>query len=235
MLMAAPHRSQSRLAKSTRARLRGLRAIAGSLLLAAGLLLGTASSSHAVAAALPGEVVERLNATLLKVMQGAEKLGYAGRYAQLAPTINESFDLAYMAEQAAGSYWNNLAEPDRKKLADVFGRFTIASYAARFNAFSGQKFAVTGETPGAAQTTLVRNQLIKPDGETISIDYALRQTDGSWRIIDVYLKGRFSELAVRRAEYTSAIKSQGIATLIEAIEGRIANLAQPGAEESIAQ
>ena len=172
-------------------------------------------------AAMASKVIERLNATLLKIMQNADRLGYAGRYAEMAPTVSESFDIAYMAEQAAGSYWKSLTEAQRKSLADAFDRFTIASYAARFNGYSGQKFVVLGEAPGAANSMMVRNQLVKGNGEAISIDYALKQNSEKWRIVDVYLKGRFSELAVRRGEYTSAIKSQGISYLIEQIEGRV--------------
>jgi phospholipid transport system substrate-binding protein len=175
-------------------------------------------------AAMASKVVERLNATLLKIMQNADRLGYAGRYAEMAPTVSESFDIPFMAQQAAGSYWKSLTEAQRKSLADAFGQFTIASYAARFNAYSGQKFEVLSEAPGAANSMMVRNQLVKGNGEAISIDYALKQNSGKWRIVDVYLKGRFSELAVRRGEYTSAIKSQGIVYLIEQIEGRVTAL-----------
>ncbi len=54
-----------------------------SRLLAVFLLLcftGLGSGAGRAAEATPSEIVERLNAVLIEVMQGAEALGFEGRY-----------------------------------------------------------------------------------------------------------------------------------------------------------
>jgi phospholipid transport system substrate-binding protein len=185
------------------------------------LLLGRGAE-----AAAARDVIERFNTTLLKVMQDADDLGYAGRYRVLAPVIGDSFNLAFMAREAAGSYWQSLSDAERASLADAFARFTIATYAARFNRYSGQKFTIVGEAAGLRDTAVVRNRITKASGETVDIDYALRQDQERWRIVDVYLKGRVSELAVRRSEYTTIIRNQGFTDLIAGIESRIKALTE---------
>ncbi len=41
----------------------------------------------------------------------------------------------------------------------------------------------------------MRTQLVKSDGDAISINYVLHDNDIAWQIRDVYLSGTISELA----------------------------------------
>ena len=49
--------------------------------------------------------------------------------------------------------------------------------------------------------------------------------DGEWKIIDIYLNGTVSELALRRSEYSSMIKREGFDSLIVALNDKITDLA----------
>jgi len=42
----------------------------------------------------------------------------------------------------------------------------------------------------------------------------VRQNGGSWQIADVYLNGTISELATRRSEFASILRTRGINGLI---------------------
>ena len=44
------------------------------------------------------DVVENLHKTLLTVMKEGNKIGYKGRYDQLAPVITASFDLSFIVK-----------------------------------------------------------------------------------------------------------------------------------------
>ena len=73
---------------------------------------------------------------------------------------------------------------------------------------------------------LVHTKLLDPEGEDVKLDYRLRHTDaGGWQIIDIYFNGTVSELALRRAEYSSLIKREGLEALLTALDERIAELA----------
>jgi phospholipid transport system substrate-binding protein len=72
----------------------------------------------------------------------------------------------------------------------------------------------------------VRSRLVESDGEVIQLNYRLRPVDGKWKIIDVYLNGTVSELALRRSEYSSLIQREGFDSLLVALNQKIDNLAE---------
>ncbi len=47
----------------------------------------------------------------------------------------------------------------------------------------------------------------------------MRKDDqGKWRIVDVFLDGAISQLATRRAEFTSIVKRDGIPALVNSLD-----------------
>ena len=68
---------------------------------------------------------------------------------------------------------------------------------------------------------MVKTKIVKSDGKKVSIDYLLRQKAGVWSVIDIFLKGRFSELAKQRAEYTAILKRRGISGLVATVDDKV--------------
>jgi phospholipid transport system substrate-binding protein len=167
-------------------------------------------------------VVEQLHSQLLEVMRNADALRYSGRYARLSPTIEQSFDLPFMARKAAGRHWKALSEGDRERFVAIFSRLAVARYAGRFDGYDGERFETVGAEPAGHGTVLVRTRLVKSDGEPVQLDYRLRPVGSSWRIFDVFLDGTVSELALRRAEYSAVIGRDGLDALIRSLESQIA-------------
>jgi phospholipid transport system substrate-binding protein len=171
------------------------------------------------------KTVARLNAALLDALEHAETLGYQGRFQRLAPVVADVFDVDFMAEKSLGAYWKKLEDADRARWMAAFREYTVANYAGQLNHFSGQSFQLLGEEPGASDTTVVHTKLVDPGGEDVDLNYRLRETDGRWRIVDVYLKGTVSELALRRSDYTSVLAREGFAALLTSLRGKIDDLA----------
>jgi phospholipid transport system substrate-binding protein len=168
----------------------------------------------------PAAVIEKLHGILLDAMQRAAELGIEGRYRNLQPVLEDSYDFERMTAIAAGGHWINAGDDDRKALAQAFTRFSIATYASRFNGFSGEKFEVVGERPGPRQAILIDTRIIRSDGDPVPITYVFRSSNGRWRIIDVLLEQAISELAVRRSEYAKVLEEGGPARLIEVLNQR---------------
>ena len=200
------------------------------LFLAAGLVLCLCWPLPPAAAAeeAPSDIVGRLNAVLMEVMQQADELGFSGRYDRLAPVLSEAFNFSLMARISVGRHWRKLENSDRDRLVDVFGRLSIATFAARFDGYSGERFEVLGERPAPRKANLVRNRLIKNDGEAVEINYLLKAAEGRWRVVDVFLDAVYSELAMKRSEYGSVIKNAGFDELIRRLDEKIAKLAAEG-------
>jgi phospholipid transport system substrate-binding protein len=173
------------------------------------------------AAEPPRGVLEAFYAVLLDTMKNAQTLGFEGRRAKLAPAIDEAYNLPLMARLSVGPQWKSLSEAQQKRFTALFRELTLSTYAARFDGFSGEKLVVEGnaDAPGGQ---IVNTKLIKSDGEPIQLNYLMRQDGDDWRIIDVYLKGTVSELATRRSEFSSVLRREGAAALLDLIEREVA-------------
>jgi phospholipid transport system substrate-binding protein len=194
--------------------------------LVAAALVGFAAVGVYAAPLAPVAAVERLHAALLGAMQQATHLGYQGRYDSLKPVLEATFDLPAMAEIAAGPPWRNLSDEQRKQFLDVFRRFTYATYAYRFDGYDGETFETLGEQTGRNNTVLVNTRLVRKKDEPVSLNYLFHQAADGLRVVDVFMKGAFSELATRRSEYAAVIQREGFPSLIEKLEQKIADYAQ---------
>jgi len=177
----------------------------------------------------PGsDLIGKLNAVFIVVMQNAKALGYEGRYKTLEPALAEAYDFAEMTRVTTGRHWRSLTDDQKQQLVAAFHDLSIATYAARFDGFGGEHFEILGEEPAPADSVRVNNQIVPASGAPIRIDYLLRQKDGQWRIIDVYLKSSVSELAVRRAEFTDILAKSGFDGLIADLKAKVAKLRTEG-------
>ncbi|MBM3571318.1 MAG: hopanoid biosynthesis protein HpnM [Alphaproteobacteria bacterium] len=172
----------------------------------------------------PRETVGGFYRALLGIMKNANQLGYAGRYQEIDAAVRDSFNLGQMMRFAVGPDWTKLTPQQQEQAVDAFSRLTISTYAARFDGFSGERLEITGERLAQGGGAIVETRLVKSDGEPVVLNYLLRGSGGAWRILDVYLSGTISELAVRRSEFSSIIRRDGFDGLIAAIERRVADL-----------
>ena len=186
------------------------------LVLAVALGLGTFSyAAHAAPAGGTGTVQGLYNA-LLNTMKNGGALGESGRFAELAPVIRSSFDVASMARLSVGPVWTRLSEAQRQEVTESYARYISAVYADRFDSYHGQKLEVTGEQ-SAPFGLLVKSRIIKSNGEPVEVDYVIRRSGESWLISDIYLDGTISEVATRRSEFATILETQGIDGLIAAL------------------
>ncbi len=197
--------------------------IAGAFILL--LLLGLARPGLAQQEAAPAAVVIEVNEALIGAMREAEALAFQGRYDRLAPVFMTAFHFPFMARVAAGRHWRDLGSEQKDLLADAFARMSVTTYAARFDGYTGQSFEVGETIEQPRGRMLVRNRLISGAGEAVAIDYLLRDFDGRWRIVDVFLDGTISEIATKRSEYNSILKRTGFDDLLARISSKTAELA----------
>ncbi len=176
----------------------------------------------------PQTVINGFHAELISVMKSATELGYGGRFEKLTPIVSDVFDTRFMAEKSIGRHWKTIPLQDQNRLLTIFGRYTVANYAGRFNGYTGEEFQTSSEEASLQGTTLVHTTLIIPEDDDVRLDYRLRPVDGEWKIIDVYLDGTVSELAMRRSQYSALIRREGLDALIAALEEKMVEFADGG-------
>ena len=185
-------------------------------ILAAVLGLAMVSYPAHAAPASGGDTVQSLYDALLSTMKNGRTLGQSGRFKQLEPVIRRTFDIPSMARLSVGSSWATLTEAQRQQVTESLGRYISAIYADRFDSYAGQRLQVTGEQLAAAGV-MVRSQIVKTNGELVTVNYMMHRNGNSWLISDIYLDGAISEVATRHSEFAAILKSQGIDGLIAAL------------------
>ncbi len=214
----------------------------GLVLLALGCLqYATAPRANAVEPAAPPElieadltthspqwVIEHFHAGLIEIMKEAKELGFQGRSDKLAPLMQQTFDLEFMASKTVGRLWRKLSDEDQRRWAEIFARFTTANYAGRFTGYDGEEFVTVGVEDAPRDTQIVLTKIIVPDGDDVRLNYRMIERDGIWKVIDVFLNGTVSELALRRSEYSSALKRHGFEQLVASVETKIEDLKTKG-------
>ena len=177
-------------------------------------------TQQAAAASDPQDVVQGFYGVLLSTMRDGRSLGRSGRYARLVPVVYRTFDLAFMARLAVGPSWATLAPAQQRRLTDSFGDYVSATYADRFDTYSGEQLEVTGERPYGSDV-MVQTKIAKSSGETTTLNYLMRQNQGAWQISDVYLDGTVSQVAVQRSEFSSILRREGVDGLVMALNRKV--------------
>jgi len=200
----------------------GLKALfnrrAGSALILGLMLSLTASSNLAAQGTDPAtQRVSSLSDALLDTMKQAKELGVKGRYDKLSPVLAKTYDLPLMTRIAVGPNWATLTPEQQKAVVAAFTRMTTATYASRFDGFSGEQFVILQTVDQKNGDKIVKTQIIQSNGKPVALSYLVRNTGSDWRIIDVYLNGTISELANRRAEFGAVLKSGGADGLVSSL------------------
>ena len=168
--------------------------------------------------------IDGFHAGLLEIMKHAEELGIHGRIEKLTPLMKRTFDLDFMASRTVGRYWRKLSDDEKESWIELFTRFTTANYAGRFTGFTGEEFITIRVEEAPRETQVVHSKIVVPHEEEVQLNYRLIERDGTWMVIDVFLNGTVSELALRRSEYASALKRDGFPKLVESVEAKIVDM-----------
>jgi phospholipid transport system substrate-binding protein len=188
---------------------------------------GAAMPPLALAAApagAPQATISTFYDTLLATMKDGPALGFQGRRKELAPAIRRAFDLPLMTRLMVGPQWAGLTPDQQQQLVAAFSEFSIATYASRFDDYSGERFVVEPTASTTTNGVIVHSKLVKAEGDSVQLDYLMHDTDAGWQIVDVYLSGTVSELATRRSEFSSIMRRGGADALVDVLQKKAAAL-----------
>ena len=144
--------------------------------------------------------IESYYATLLPAVSAARGLGVAERARRISSAVLGAFDIGAMTRLAVGPGWSRFSASERSQTIDAFGKFLVADYASQLGDYSGESYKVDPIVEVRGGDQIVKTRL----GST-EIDYLVRGA----RIVDIYANGTVSELAARRAEFSSILASSG--------------------------
>jgi len=178
----------------------------------------------------PGAPIRQLNTALLAAMKAGQSISFEQRCVMLAPAVEHAFDLDSVLQASVGMRWSALTADERAALANAFRRYTISSYAANFDSYSGQKFQVQPDPRRLSSGGVVlRTQIVRASGSPVEIDYVMRQTSAGWKAVDVLTDGAISRVAVQRSDFTTLLQRGGVLALEHGLEHKVATLSNGSA------
>ncbi|HEV2187038.1 MAG TPA: ABC transporter substrate-binding protein [Stellaceae bacterium] len=170
------------------------------------------------------EPIEQLDASLLKVMKAGKSAPFQDRYDILTPFVARAFDLDAILQDAVGAPWKSLQVDRQKALASAFQQYSVATYVANFDDYSGEQFDLT---PPQSGDDVVRVKIVPgpSGGETHTLGYVMQQTGGKWKAIDVIADGFISQGAVQKAQIRAIMALSGIDGLLSRLQNKTADIA----------
>ena len=192
---------------------------------AVSLLVAPHSKAETQASLEPEQVVNALHDALIKSMREGEKLGYRGRFDLLAPVIDRTHDLDFIARTTLGANWTQLDAEQQRAFSDVFRKLSIGTYADYFKSYGGERFEFLERQSMPRDQVMVRSRFVQPSGDINRFDYILRQGKDGWRIINILADG-VSDLALKRVEYRAILQRDGFPTLIDMLKKKVAALTE---------
>lgn len=198
--------------------------LALSLLLASAAIAGLPARADNHAAA-ETHIVEQLQNGLVQILRApsgtASGTAPGGRSAALGELVAETFDINAMGAIAVGveTYRGWTAE-QREMFLSAFARFMVATHASRLDESAGEVFEIEGSEDAQSQRKIVHSRYLRENRDPVSVDYLVQMTEDGWRILDVYLDGTVSLLALHRAEFTSVLRNKGFEGFITALNAK---------------
>jgi phospholipid transport system substrate-binding protein len=168
--------------------------------------------------------VEQLHDGLIEIMKAGRTIPFRQRYDKIAPIISRTFDLEAIVRQVIGLRWASLPAEQQAALTDAFRRYTVASYVANFDAYTGERFELLPTIASAGNDRVVQTRIVAASGQGHTLAYVMRQTAGGWRIVDVLADGSVSRVAAQRSEVRSVLADGGGPGLLVSLRRKTAEL-----------
>lgn len=190
----------------------------------AGLMLFAMATSAFASEAT--DTIDEFHANLLETMKNAEVWNYQERRDFLAEPVANTFNAHLMVRLASTKrHWETFSAEEQTELGEAFLSFTLSNYASRFKGYSGQEFVTLGEETVRGNRVMVKTKLVNGD-EEIFLNYILYPIGDTYKVIDVWLKGSVSELAIRKSEFSPILRDQGFTGLLTLLKQLVSNLEQ---------
>ena len=190
-----------------------------------GLALALVFGASAALASPASDTIAAFHQSLLTAMQNAATWDYRERYDFLMPAVEKTFNTPAMMQLASSTSWRKFSDQEKSELSQAFTEFTVANYASRFNGYSGQQFVTAGEQEMKNGRVLVKTRLERSKAAPIAIDYMMSPgRDGTFAVIDVFLDGKYSELSLRRSEFSPILRNQGFTGLLTLLKNKVKSL-----------
>lgn len=163
--------------------------------------------------AQPGVFMEGFGYRAIQVLSETQP-GTPERDTELRRLLHDHFDVEFISRFVLSRFWRTASESERSEFRQLFEDYVVAAYGRRFGSFNGERFAIGQTFPQDDERVVVRSDVVRPGGETMTVDWRVqRRGDGEWRIIDIVVEG-VSMMVTQRSEFAAVLLREGSVTAL---------------------
>lgn len=172
----------------------------------------------------PGAFVTRLGNKTIANMTDVS-LTQSDRISQFRELLHEGFAVETIGQFVLGKYRRAAPNETVSEFVRVFEDYIVSLYASQFNRYSGEKFLVEKvvETTRSSDSMVMTKIIPNGGAEPLRVDFQVRNTGNSFKILDVRVEG-VSMVLAQRDEFTAYIAKNGgrVEALIDTLRQRTA-------------
>ena len=128
------------------------------------------------------------------------------------------FDTPYAARLVLGRHVRTITPEQRQAFVKAFENSMLNNYGRALVEFQPNRLTVLPSKVEPGETTaIVRTEIHKDDGTSVSVEYALHRTAGGWKAWDVIIQG-ISYVKSFRDDFGAQIDQQGIDAVIKRLQ-----------------
>jgi phospholipid transport system substrate-binding protein len=189
-------------------------------LLGVALGLLTLPLARTAAASTAAEVfIAEIGDEVLEILKQPDRTNEE-KLLELKDLLDNNTDLDLVARLVLGRHWRSASPEEQREYVELFRQILMNTMAERIGDYNGQTFEIVGSTPLNERDTAVQTRIIRTNGAPpLKVDWRIRQSDGTFAIIDVIAEG-VSLVVSQRNEVSSVVERQGMGGLIEAMRER---------------
>lgn len=139
--------------------------------------------------------------------------------AKLEELFLNAVDADWIGKFAMGRHWRGLDANQKKRYLPAYRHYLVQSYVPRFREYNDEKFEIVKSKSLPNKQYMVYTVIKSKDGTTISVDYKLRPSKKTFKVIDIVAEG-ISLITTHRDEFSSVIASKNVEYLISRLEAK---------------
>lgn len=133
--------------------------------------------------------------------------------------FSPSIDIPEVGRLVLGRYWRQATPEQQKEFLALFEQMNVLIWSKRFEEYSGETLNILS-SKADGKRYIVDSTVQRPSGKPVSVQWAVHQSAGSFKIVDITVEG-VSMVVTNRSDYAAAIQAQG-----GKVEGLLVNMRQ---------
>jgi phospholipid transport system substrate-binding protein len=139
--------------------------------------------------------------------------------------FNENFDVPAIGRFVIGRYWRAASDADQQAFLKVFEDAMVQRFLPLLAENSSERFQIGTVTRDSANENmvLIDSRIDRTQGEPYRVSWRVRESDGSFKILDIVAEG-VSMAITLRSEYGTVLKNNGgqLPPLTDALREKVA-------------